>query len=355
MRWPFDRLLASGAVIAGVATTGSVHAQTGAEFYKGRTVTIVISTGPAGAYDLSARTIGRHLPRYLPGGPAIVVRSMPGGGHTLATNYMANQAPRDGTTLALVSNTIPLHQALDGRGVRYDARTFNWLGTLGISSLVTWAWHGSGVTSIADAFTRDIITGATGAGSGTWLYPNAMNLVLGARFKIVTGYPNTAEVDLAMLRGEVMARSGASYIGYVMEHADWLREGKVRPLVQVGAAREKELAQVPLMHELARTDEQRRLLQLVSSPVKMGRPLFAPPEVPAERVALLRRAFDALMQDREFLAEAQSLSLEVVPQSGERVAEIVAETIDAPPALLAKARLLITTEESSAGPDKKRN
>ena len=315
------------------------------DFYKGRTVTIVISTGPAGAYDLSARTIGRHMPKHLPGNPAMIVRSMPGGGHTLATNFMANQAPRDGATLALVSNTIPLHQALDGRGVRYDARKFNWLGTLGISSLVTWAWHSSGITSIDDAFKREIVTGATGAGSGTWLYPNAMNHVLGAKFKIVAGYPNTNEVDLAMLRGEIQARSGASYIGYVMEHPDWLREGKVRPLVQVGATREKELPNVPLMHELAKTDEQRRLLELVSSPVKMGRPLFAPPDVPAERVALLRRAFDQLMLDKEFLAEAQSLSLEVIPQSGERVAEIVRETIDAAPELIAKAKALINTEE----------
>lgn len=321
------------------ACVSQAHAQD--DFYKGKTVTIIISTGPTGSYDQSARTIGRHMPRYLTGAPSFIVRSMPGGGHTLATNYMANNAPRDGTTLALVANTIPLHQALDGRGVRYDARTFNWLGTLGISSLVTWAWHTSGIRTVEDLFKREVITGATGAGSGTYLYPNAMNAVLGAKFKIITGYPTTADIDLAMSRGEVMTRAGASYTGHVLEHPEWVREKKVIPLVQVGAVREPELPDIPLMHELAKTTEQRQLLELVSAPVKMGRPLFAPQGVPAERVALLRRAFDALMLDKEFQAEAKQVGLDILPQNGEHVARTVRETIDAPPALLAKAKALV--------------
>ena len=223
-----SRLLQVTALVIGVSAASQAQAQPAPEFFKGRTITIITSTGVGGAYDLAARAIARHMPRYIPGAPNMVVRNMPGGGHTLATNYMASQAPRDGTTIATVSNTIPLHQALDGKGVRYDARTLNWLGTLGISSLLTVAWTSSGVTSIDDAMKREIITGATGAGSGAWLYPNAMNIVLGTKFKIVTGYPSSAEIDLAMLRGEVQARSGASYIGYLQERPEWIRENKIR-------------------------------------------------------------------------------------------------------------------------------
>ena len=326
----------------------SAHAQStttaSLDFFKGRTITIITSTGSGGMYDVAARAIARHMPAFIPGNPTMVVRNMPGGGHTLATNYMASQAPRDGTTIATVSNTMPLHQALDGRGVRYDARRFNWIGTLGISNLLTVAWATSGVTSIEDAFSREIITGATGAGSGAWLYPHVMNVILGTRFKIVSGYPSSAEIDLAMLRGEVQARSGASYTGYLQERPDWIREKRINMLVQVGAEREAALANVPLMHELAKTPPQRQLLDLISSPIKMGRPYLLPPDVPAERVDILRRAFDAVVRDREFLAEAEKLSLEVLPLSGERVAQIVAETIDTPPELLAKGKTLIDTE-----------
>ena len=325
----------------------TVHARTADDFYKGKTISIITSTGAGGPYDLAARAVARHMPRHIPGAPSMVVRNMPGGGHTLASNFMAIQAPRDGTTIATISNTIPLHQVIDGKGVRYDARKFNWIGSLGISSLITVAWSPSGVRTIEDAMSREVITGATGAGSGTWLYPNAMNQLLGTRFKIVTGYTSSAEVDLAMQRGEISARSGGSYIGYVQERPEWLREKKVNILVQIGAEREKDLPNVPLMHELAKTDEARRLLNLVSSPVKVGRPYLAPPDVPAERMALLRRAFDALMKDDAFLAEAKSLALEIVPLSGDKLAAVVDETVNVPPELLAKARALVGDGEAS--------
>ena len=338
--------IAGTAVAAAVVWPLAAQAQPAGEFFKGRTISIITSTGAGGPYDLAARTVARHMPRHIPGAPTMVVKNMPGGGHTLASNYLAIQAPRDGTTIATISNTIPLHQVLDGKGVRYDARKFNWLGTLGISSLITVAWATSGIKSIDDVMRREVITGATGAGSGTWLYPNAMNVVLGTKFKIVTGYTSSAEVDLAMLRGEVTARSGGSYIGYVQERPEWLRENKVNILVQVGAVREKELPDVPLMHELAKSDEQRRLLNLISSPVRVGRPYLAPPDVPGDRIALLRKAFDALMQDAAFLAEAKGLALEVNPLTGDKVAAIVDETVNAPAEILAKARAMVGGGES---------
>jgi tripartite-type tricarboxylate transporter receptor subunit TctC len=322
------------------------------DFYKGKTVTIITSTGVGGPYDLTARAIAKYMPRYLPGHPAMIVKNMPGGGHVLATNFMFTQAAKDGTFVATVNNSIPLHQVLDGRGVRFDARRFHWLGSTGTSNLMTWAWHMSGFQSIDELMTRELIIGATGLGSGTFIYPNAMNVVLGTRFKIVMGYASAADIDLAMARGEVAARGGASLAGIEQEHPDWLRDKKLIALVQVGADREKAHPDVPLMHELAKTSEQRQILTLISSPALLGRPFFTTPEVPADRAAALRAAFDATMNDKGFLAEAKQLSLDLNPMGGDKVAGIVDATIDAPPDVVAKAKAAIAPADGSGGKQK---
>ena len=308
------------------------------DFYKGKTLSIITSTGSGGAYDLTARTIARYLPKYLPGAPTIIVQNMPGAGHVRATNFMFTQAAKDGTVIATVSNGIPLYQVIDGKGVRFDARKFNWIGSTGISNLLTVAWAASGIKSFDDAYTREIITGATGAGSGTALYPTIMNSVLGTKFKIVMGYTSSQEVDLAMERGEVVARSGASYGGWLAEHPEWLRAKKIVVLSQIGRVREKDLPDVPLMHELGKTEEQRQLLKLISSPVAVGRPFLTAPDVPADRVAALRRAFEAVLKDKDFMAEAQKLDLDVNPSTGDEIQRIVNESVGAQPEMIAKAR-----------------
>src|SRR3954452_21081831 len=189
------------------------------DFYKAKTITIVTSTGVGGPFDLTARAVAKYMPRYLPGRPAMIVKNMPGGGHVLATNFMYTQAAKDGTFIATVNNIIPLHHILDGRGVRYDARKFNWLGSTGGSNLMTWAWHTSGFKTIEDVMQRELVAGATGTGSGTVIYQAAMNMVLGTKFKIVMGYPSSPAIDIAMERGEVQARGGASLAGMLQEHA----------------------------------------------------------------------------------------------------------------------------------------
>ena len=321
-----------------MVSVAPARSQDAEEFYRNKTITIITSTGSGGAYDLIARLIGRYLPKYLPGKPSIVVQNMPGGGHVLATNYLYNQAPKDGTVLATVVNSIPMHQLVDGKGVRYDARLFNWIGSTGISNLATVAWAGSGVKSIGDVMSRDLITGATGTGSGTFIYPNVMNMLLGTRFKLVLGYQSTPEIDVAMERGEVSARSGGSIAGMMQEHPGWFSEGKVVVLTQVGARRETSLPQVPLMEELAQTPEQRILLKLVSSPVAIGRPYMTAPGVPPERVEMLRRAFDSVMADPAFLQEAENAEIDLNPISGARVAEIVNDSLATPADLVEKVR-----------------
>lgn len=329
-----------GSLILSASVAGMTDAQADPveQFYQGKTIAIIASTGAGGPYDITARALARHMPRYIPGNPAMIVRNMPGGGHMLATNHMFNQAAKDGTAIATVANTVPIHQVLDGKGVRYDARQFNWIGSTGSSNLLTVAWHASGVRTIEDAKTNELPTGATGAGSGTALYPAVMNHLLGTKFKIVMGYKASGDIDLAMERGEVAVRSGGSYAGLVHDHPDWLKDKRVNILTQIGAEREPELPDVPLMHELGQNDEQRDILKLISSPVSLGRPFFAPPEVPADRVAALRKAFDATMKDSAFLKEAKQLNLDLSPISGEAVATIVKDTIDAPKDILAKAQ-----------------
>jgi tripartite-type tricarboxylate transporter receptor subunit TctC len=251
---------------------------------------------------------------------------------------MASQAAKDGTVIALVNNGIPLMQALGGSGVRYDVAKFHWLGSAGLSNLMTVAWHTSGVKTIDDVMTRELVTGATGVTSNGYIYPYAMNAVLGTKFNIVAGYGTSPEADLAMERGEVSARAGFSLSAILQEHPDWIKDKKVNVLVQVGSVREKMFPDVPLMHQLGRTPEQRRILGLLSSPVSLGRPFFTAPDVPADRAAALRQAFAATMQDEDFLAEARKLNLDIAPVRGERVTEIVLQTLSQPAEIIAKAK-----------------
>jgi tripartite-type tricarboxylate transporter receptor subunit TctC len=315
------------------------------DFFRGKTITIINSTGSGGSYYHVAQMFSRHLPRHIPGNPAVIVKSMPGGGNVLATNFMYTNAPRDGTHIATINNSIPLHQTLDGRGVRYDANKFNWLGSTGNYNSVAYVWHTAGVNSFKELQQREITLGGTGAGSSIVIYPTVANNVLGAKFKIVLGYNSTTEIDLAMERGEVQSRTG-SYTDLMGDHASWVKDGKVKIIFQTGAARHPDLADVPLMTDLAANDEQRDILKLVSSPIALGRPYLAPPGVPADRLAILREAFQATMRDPLFLEEAARMGHEIDPRSAEEITRVVSETIGAPAGIIAKAKIAIgdTTE-----------
>jgi len=327
------RFILAGAI--GAYALSPAHAQT--DDVKGKTITIVTSTGPGGGYDAIARAISRHMPRYLPGQPNMIVQNMPGGGNVLATNHMYNVAPKDGTMIAVINNAIPLHQVLDGRGVRYDVRKFNWLGSTGAKNSVTFVWHTTGITSIQEVMTREVTLGGTAPASDIVIYPTVMNNVLGTKFKIVLGYKSSAEVSMAMERGEVQSRSN-NYTSLISDQPDWVKDKKITVLVQVGAARDKRLPNVPLLTELARNDEERQVLSLISAPIALGQPYLAPPEVPAERIVTLRQAFAATLTDKAFLAETQKLNFEIEPISGEDIAQVVNRTIEATPAIIARAK-----------------
>ena len=324
-----------------VAISFPAVAQSLADFYKGKSVSLIVSTGEGGTYDTVARSIARYMPKHIPGAPSVILRYMPGAGHVVATNYMYNQAPKDGTYIATIGNSIPQSQALDGKGIRFDARKFNWLGTTGISNLMTAAWAASGVKTIDDAFKNEVTAGSTGSGSGTMLYPTITNNVVGTKFKIISGYRKATEIDLAMERGEVVVRAGFSLGSISNEHPDWISEKKVNFLFQVGGIREDRYPDVPLMSDLGKTPEQKQLMAVLSAPVALGRPYLAPPDLAADRVKALRAAFDGTLKDTEFLAEAEKLKFDLRPLGADETAKIVRETIEVPPAVAEKAKEIL--------------
>ncbi len=311
-------------------------------FYKGKTITLITSTGVGGTYDVVARMVARVMPRYLPGHPNVIVQNMPGGGNVLATNYMYAIAPKDGTAIATIHSAMPLHQVLDPRDMRYDADRFDWLGSTGPQNEVILVWRTAGVKTLEDAREREIILGGTGVASGIVIIPAVMNKLLGTKFKIVTGYRTSEDVNLGMERGEVQARAfGLDSI--TSQHPDWIAEHKVTFLAQAGARRDKRLPDVPLLTELANTDEQRQMFALVSSAPALGQPYVAPPGVPAERLALLRQAFAATLKDPTFLAEAEKIRFNVEPMNADEVARIVHDTTHAAADIVAKTKAAVGT------------
>ncbi len=335
------RLLVRVALCATLVTAVTqVRESAAADFYKGKTISLVTSTGVGGTYDVVARLIARYMPRYIPGTPTIIVQNMPGGANVLATNYMYNIAPKDGTVIATIHSAMPLHQVLDPAGVHYDARMFGWLGSTGPQNEAILVWHTTGIETIAQAMQREIILGGTGAGSGIVIIPAVMNSLLGTKFKIVTGYRTSEDVNLSMERGEVQAR--AFSVGSIAsQHPDWLSEHKVMVLAQAGARRDKLLPDVPLLTELAKNEEQRHIFELVSSAPALGQPYIAPPGLPADRLAMLRSAFAATLKDASFLAETMKIRFDIDPISADEATTIVHATINQPAGIVAKAKAVM--------------
>jgi tripartite-type tricarboxylate transporter receptor subunit TctC len=318
------------------------HAQS---FYEGKTITIVTSTGAGGTYDVTARLIARHMGRFIPGKPSMIVQNMPGGGNVLATNFMYTIAPKDGTTIATVHNAMPVHQTLGGQGVRFDAGQFEWLGSTGPENEVILVWHTTGIRTFEELQKREVILGGTGAGSGIVIIPRLMNALLGTKFKIVTGYKSSEDINIALQRGEVEARA-FSLSSITAQRGDWLRDKKITILAQVGAKRAHEIPDVPLALELAKSEEDRQVFKLVSASQGLGRPFVAPPGVPADRLAILRSALAATFKDKAFLADAEKLQLDIDAMSANEVTQLVRETVNAPANVIAKAKAAIDAGSS---------
>ena len=334
-------LLIGAAALLGASGT-AVRAQ---DFFKDKTLELVVSTGVGGGLDSNARLVARYLPSHLPGKPSIVVRNMPGAGHVRAANFMFNQAAKDGTSIATLIPAFVLAQVLDGKGMQFDAAKFQWLGSTSSSNSTFFVWSAIPVKSFEDATKRQVLMGGTGVGSYTTLYPTVTNNILGTKFKIIAGYQSSAEVNLAMERGEVEGRAGNNFNSLKVENGEWLRAGKIRLIAQVGLERDPEFKDIPLISDFARNDSDRDILKLFSADVVIGRPFLAPPGVPAERLAMLRKALDSVVRDPAFLAEAKTAGLDVNPVGGPEIQKVVEDLVRTPYAIIAKAKAAMQAKD----------
>ena len=311
------------------------------DFYRGRNVSLVIGYSVAGGYDTYARIVAHHLGRHIPGNPTVLPQNMEGAGSLRAANWLFNAAPKDGSTIGMFSRGMAMEPLIGTSHTMFDSRKFNWLGsgTNEVSTCVT--WRDAPVKNWADALATPFTVGGEGSGSDPDIFATVVHNVFGVKLRLVSGYPGSAEVALAIERREVDGRCGWSYSSLKLQRPEWVADKKVNILVQLALAKSPELPDVPLITEFATTDRQRQILRLVFSRQAMARPFAAPPGIPADRRDALRAAFDATMKDPEFLAEAKQRGIEVNPVSGAEIDRLLAELYQSPPDVVAEVRATI--------------
>jgi tripartite-type tricarboxylate transporter receptor subunit TctC len=341
--------IAGAAVLAlglGVLEEGSARAQSADAFYKGREMKMIVSAGQGGGYGTYAHALVPFMEKYLPGKPNIIIQHMQGAGGIVAANHLYNVAPKDGSVFALIHrgavSTAPLFGA---KGVKYEPTKFGWIGSMNNEVSLCVAWHTSKVKKFQDMQTHPLIVGGLGPGSDTDIYPNLINNLFDTKMKLITGYNSGGAINLAMERGEVEGRCGWSWSSIESTRAQWIKEKKVTLLVQLGVQKHPDLPQVPLLGEMANSEEQRDMIELIISPQLMGRPILTTPGVPEDRLAALRAAFDKSMADPEFAALAKKQHLEVDPISGERIEKLINKLYSLPKPLVEKASAAITNTD----------
>ena len=328
------------AVLLLAFNAGPARAQTPAEFYKGKTVDLYIGYSVGAGYDIYARLVARHLGKHIPGNPTVVAQAMPGAGSFILANWMTRIAPKDGTAIGIVSQTAAIEEVLKSPGVQFKSADFNWIGRATSNVEINLVWHTSKAKKIEDALNNDIPLASTGVGSPSEGYPKLLNGVLGTRFKLVGPYPGSMDGLLAMERGETDGALTSWNTLNVAKH-DWIEQKKVNVLVQYALERTADMPDVPTMVELGKTPDDKAMFAFYVSGGEVGRSFVAPPGVPADRVAILRKAFDEAMKDPELLAEIGKANLDFHPASGEKLQKIIAETASVQPAIVARMQSIL--------------
>lgn len=333
-----NRMLAAAVAVA--LSAGPASAQNAvAEFYKGKTITIFIGFTAGGEYDLHGRIVARFIGKHIPGSPSVIASQMTGAGTLNLANYLYNVAAKDGTNLGVISNGLPAAQATDTEGIKFDAAKFYWIGALGPTIETMATWHTTGVTTLEQAKEKEVVAGSTGKGSVTHIMPTVMNEMFGTKFKVVTGYRGGADVNIALERGEVGARNN-SWTSWKSTKPQWLKDKLIHVIAYAGPVT-KELSQVPHLQTIAKSEDDKRVLNVVFGGSYLGRPIMATPGIPTERVKALRDAFDATMKDPEFIAAAQQSNFELDPIRGVDMQKVVEDIVSTPPALAARAKALM--------------
>jgi tripartite-type tricarboxylate transporter receptor subunit TctC len=317
------------------------RAQDPAAFYKGKNVELYIGYSTGGGYDLYARVLARHIGKYIPGNPTIVPKNMEGAGSLRLANWLYKAAPKDGTAFGTIGRGTGFDPLLGNRAAQFEGPKFSWIGSANNEVSVCVAWNTSGITKFEDLQTKELVVGGTSSSADTDQFPKIVNGVFGTKIKVVTGYPGGNDIGMAMERGEVKGRCGWSWSSVKATHMAWYQQKKFAILVQLALSKHPELPDVPLITDLAKTDEQGQILKLIFARQVMGRPFLAPPGVPAERVAALRKAFMDTMADKDFLAEAEKAQMEITPVSGDQIEKLMKEVYATPPEIAQKAATII--------------
>ena len=334
------RLAALACALCGVAAVPAA-AQSAADFYKGKTVNIVVSYAPGGGYDNYSRLLSRHIANHIPGKPTVIVQNMPGGAGITASNHVYVVAPKDGTVIAAVDQNIPMLQLLGGKGVQFDMAKVQWLGNIASSNGIAMYWHGVPFKTLDDAKKTEITMGATGASDDAWVYAKTMNALLGTKFKLIRGYQGTSAVNLAIEAGEVQAMGRATYYGFASQRPDWIRDKKVTIFVQLGFQKQAELPDVPMLRDLVQGEEAKQIVDLISLPTSIGYSHWLAPEVPKARADALRAAYVATLKDDAMLADAKKANLEVVPKTAAELEALIKQTSATPQAIRDKTATIL--------------
>ena len=321
-------------------TAVPVAAQTSsASFYQGKTITISVGFPPGGGFDLYARLVGRHLSNFVPGKPVVVVQNVPGAGSLTLANQLYATAPRDGTQIGTIEPGVPLDAFYAGKGVRFDPLKFSWI--IGLNQEVTTCnlWHGAKAKSFQDVLRNETPVGGTGSGAPPIVETKVINQVLSAKLKLVPGYPGTTDIYAAMEKGEIDGACGITWTSVKSVKGAWVRDRMIIPIAQVALEPLRELRDVPLITDFARTEEQKQLLRLLTIPGAIGRPYVGPPDIPSDRLTLLREAFNTMTADADFLADAAKMNLPIEPTRGEKMVEVLTEVSALPRATIEKMML----------------
>jgi len=330
---------ATGIVAVLLALPAFAHAQGAADFYRNKQIQLIVGYEPGNDYDLGARLLARFLPRHIPGQPTIIVQNMPQAAGTVAANSLYVRAPRDGTALASISRNLASQAALGQPNIEADPRRFIWLGATSFPGRICVAAASAAVKNAADLFTRELLVGSIGTGSSTSIVPTVLNRVLGTKFRLIEGYRGVQDIVLAIERGEV--EGACASLGQFRTNERLIRDGKLRIILRAEEAAMPEMPDVPSIFDHAKSEEQRQLMRFVFSSTEFGRPYVFPPDVPKERVDLLRQAIAAAAQDPELVADAAKAKLDMTYRPAEHLERLVANLYATPPALIETVKKLV--------------
>jgi tripartite-type tricarboxylate transporter receptor subunit TctC len=323
---------------------GSAAADAVADFYRGKVLEIDVGTGVGGGYDANARLVARHLGRFIPGNPTIVVKNIAGGGGLTAANVLYNVARRDGTVIATFSNSMITEPLLGAGQAKFDPAKFIWLGSASREDGICVAAETSGVRSWSDLLQKELYVGTAAPGTTTYMYPIMLRNMFGAKFKPVFGYPDAGQIALAIERGEVQSVC-QTYSSLKVQRAAWLRDGVIHPLIALGLNRIPDFPDLPSVMEFAKETQQQQVLKLILAPTLAGRPFVGPPEVPEDRASALADAFAAMTQDNRFLEEAQRSRMDVEPVSGSQIDTLVKQIYALPADVIVETKRVVTAAE----------